>query len=93
LELNEIHRLLVCYGDNLLGETTEILFDASKEVSLEVDAAKTKYRLMATFRNQNGEQDRNRNVANKAFENLLHFKYSGIAVTNQIYIHDEVKCR
>jgi hypothetical protein len=59
LKINETHRLLVYADDeNLLGDNIdtikknrENLTDASKEVSLEVNAKKTKYMLLAHYQN------------------------------------------
>jgi hypothetical protein len=47
LKLNGTHQLLVYADDvNLLGDNTETLIDASKEVGLEVNTEKTKYSML-----------------------------------------------
>jgi hypothetical protein len=33
------------------------------------------------------------NIANKSFENLAKFRYLGLAITDQNYVHEEVECR
>jgi hypothetical protein len=60
LKLNVTHQLLVYADDvNVLGDNigriekhTETLIDASKEVSLEVNADKTKYMLLTGHQNE-----------------------------------------
>jgi hypothetical protein len=45
---------------------TQALIDAGKEVSLEVNAEKTKYKLM--FRHQNAGQNHNIKIANRSLK-------------------------
>jgi hypothetical protein len=70
---------------------TEPLIDASKEVSLEINAEETNYMLLS--RQQNVGQNRGMKIANKSFENVSQFKYWGITVTNQNLIQEEIKRR
>jgi hypothetical protein len=81
LKLNGTHQLLV-YADNVnlsvdnidtIKKTTESLTDSSKYVHLEVNTKKTKYMLL--FRHQNAGQNHNIKIANRYFENVVHFKY------------------
>jgi hypothetical protein len=69
-------------GDNAdaMKKNTETLFDASKEVGLEVNTEKTKYMLLS--RQQNAGQNHNIKVATRFFENVAHFKFLGTTVTN-----------
>jgi hypothetical protein len=39
----------------------------------------------------NSGQNQNRRIANESFENVAKFKYLGSMLTNQNYIHDEIK--
>jgi hypothetical protein len=73
LKLNGTHQLLVYADDvNLLEDNTDTKkkkhrnYDASKEVGLEVNAEKTKYRS----RHQNAGQNYDIKIANKSFENV-----------------------
>jgi hypothetical protein len=99
LKLNETHQLLAYADDvNLLGDNidtinknTQTLIDASKEVGLEVNAEKTKYRLV--FRDQNAGQNRDIKIRNRSFENVSQFKYLGTTATNQNLIQKEIKRR
>jgi hypothetical protein len=48
LKQNGTHQLLAYPDDvNLLGENTETLIDASKQVGLEINVEKTKYTLLS----------------------------------------------
>jgi hypothetical protein len=64
---------------------------ASKEAALEVNTGKTKYMLMS--RSQNALQSRNIKIVNRSSENREKFKYFGMTVTNQNFIHEEIKSR
>jgi hypothetical protein len=76
LELNGTHQLLVYADDvNLLGysispvkENTGTLLEANRDVGLEINAEKTKYRIM--FRHPNSGQSQNIRIANESFENV-----------------------
>jgi hypothetical protein len=97
MKLNGTHQLLAYADDvNLLEDNidnikknTETLIDASKEVGLEINVEKIKYMLLS--HQQNVGQNRDIKIANRLFENVLHFKYLGTTVTNQNLIHEEIE--
>jgi hypothetical protein len=83
LKLNETHQLLACTGDvNLLGDNidtikriTDILTDASEEISLEINVEKTKHMLLS--RHENVGQNRYIKIKNRSSENVSQFRYLG----------------
>jgi hypothetical protein len=96
-KLNGAHQLLV-YGDDMnpLGDNiyttktyTETLTDPSKEIGLKINTEKTKYMLLS--RHQYAEQNHNVKMANRGFENMAHFKYLSMTVTNQNSIQEKIK--
>jgi sorting nexin-29 len=97
LILNGTHQLLAYADDvNVVGENIDTiqknakaLLDARKEVGLEVKPEKTKYMLVS--RCQKARQSIK--VGNRSFESVAKFKYLGTTLTDQNYIHDEIKSR
>jgi hypothetical protein len=69
----------------------EALLIASKEISLEANAEKTKYMVMS--RGQNAGQNGYIQIGNKLFETVEQFKYLGTTLTNQNSINEEIKSR
>jgi hypothetical protein len=100
LKINCAHQLLVYVGDaNVLNrsihnilpykENTEGVEAASKEIGLEANAEKTKYMVMSL--DQNAGQNGYIQIGNKSFETVKQFKYLGTTLTNQNFIHEEIK--
>jgi hypothetical protein len=83
----------LAYADdvNVVGENTEALLNASKEVGLEVNPEKTKYMLMS--RRQKIGQKHSIKVANRSFEDVAKFKYLGITLTDQNCMREEINSR
>jgi len=69
----------------------ESLVVASKEIGLEVNADKTKYKVMS--RDQNGGRNHNIKSDNSSFQRVEQFKYLGTTFTNQNSIQAEIKSR
>jgi hypothetical protein len=80
-------------GDNIgtIKKKTETLIDGSKDVFLEVNAVNTKYMLLP--HHQNAGQNHDKNIANRSFENVEHFKYLETRVTDEILIQVEIRRR
>ena len=72
-------------------ENTEALIVASKEIGLEVSADKTKYMVMS--QNQNAGRSHSMKTDNSSLEKVEELKYLGTTLTNQNYIHEEIKSR
>jgi len=101
LDLNWTCQLQVCADDvSMLGKdintctvkrNTDIVFDASKEVGLEVNAEK----IMCIFisHHQNVEWNHNLKIAYKSLKILTNYIYLGMTVTNKTCIYEEVKSK
>jgi hypothetical protein len=72
-------------------ENAEALVAATKEISLEVKADKTKYMIMS--RDQNAGRSYNMKIDNSSIERVEEFKYLGTTLTNQDSIQEEIKSR
>jgi hypothetical protein len=70
---------------------TKTLLQESRDVSLEINAEKTKYRIMS--RHRDSGQNKNIRRANGSYENVAKSKYLGMTLTNQNNIHNEIKSR
>jgi hypothetical protein len=98
LKLIGTHQPLAYADDNRVGENintikenTEALLQASKGVGLEVNPEKTRYMLMS--HSQKTGQKYSIKTANRSFEDVAKFKYLGTTLTDQNYMHDEIKSR
>jgi hypothetical protein len=96
LKVNGTHKLLA-YADNvnILGgsvhtvKNAEALVVATKEIGLEVNADKTKYKVMS--RNRNAGRSQNLKIDNSSIERVEEFKYLGKTLTDQNSIQEEIK--
>jgi hypothetical protein len=96
LKLNRTHQLLAYADDDNIGENintlqknVEALIDAGKEVGLEVNPEKTKYMLMSHC--QKIGQKHSMMIANRSFEDVAKSKYLGTTLTDQNWLHEEIK--
>ena len=95
MDMNGKYQLVVYADDvNMLGENlqtirenTEIFIKASKDIGLEVNSDKTKYKITPHQQNQNIV------IENLSLEKVEKFKYLGVMVTNTNDIHEEIKQR
>jgi hypothetical protein len=80
-------------GDNVdtIKKNTETLIDASKEVGLEINVEKTKYRLLSRPQNVGRNQDIKK-IANRPFQNMCHSTIIW-GVTVQTLILEKIKRR
>jgi hypothetical protein len=70
-------------------KNADILFDASKEVGLVLNAEKTRYMLLS--HHQNAGQNHGLQIANRSFENVAQLKYLEMKVTYQNLIQEKIK--
>jgi hypothetical protein len=99
LKLNGTHHLLVYAAyvnivvENIdtMTKNTEALLDASEEVGLEENPEKTKYMLMSC--SQKVGLKHSIKIANRSFEDVAKFKYLGTTLTEQNWMHEEIKSR
>jgi hypothetical protein len=99
LKLKGKHQILAYADDvNRVGENidtvkknTEVLLHTSKEVGLEVNPEKTKYKLMS--RSQKIGQKHSIKIANRSFEYVAKLKYPGTTLTDQNCMHEEINSR
>ena len=62
---------------------------ASREIGLEVNAVKTKCKVMS--RDQNAGRSHSTKIDDSSFERAEEFKYLGTSLTNQNSIQEEIK--
>ena len=72
-------------------EKADALIVASKEIGLEVNADKTKCKIMS--RDKNAGRSHNMNIDNSSFESVEQLKFSGTTSANQNCIQEDIKSR
>ena len=70
-------------------ENAEALLVATKEIGLEVNADKTKYRVMS--RDWSAGRGHSVKIDNSSIERVEEFKYLGMTLTDQNSIQEEIK--
>jgi hypothetical protein len=80
-------------GENVdtIKKNTDALLDANEEVGLEVNKEKTKCMLMSG--SQKIGQRHSIKIANRFFEDVAKFKCLGTTLTDENYMHEEIKNR
>jgi hypothetical protein len=76
---------------NTIKEKSETHLVVSRDIGREINAEKTKYMIMSRL--PKSGQNQNIRIANELFVKVAKFKYLGTTLTNQNYIHDEIKSR
>jgi hypothetical protein len=85
-------RMLTLGGSiHTIRKNTEALLITSDETGLEVNAEKTKYRVMS--QDQKAGQNGYIQIGNESFKTVEQFKYLGKTLMNQNSIREEIKCR
>jgi hypothetical protein len=72
-------------------KNTEASVVASKEIALELNADRTKYKVMS--RDQNAGRSHSTKSDNSSLERVEEFRYLGTKLTNQNSVHEEIKSR
>jgi hypothetical protein len=70
-------------------ENTQVLFVPSKEIELEVNADKTKYKVMSQDQTAKSHYE----IDNSSLERVEEFKYLETTLMNHNYIQEEIKSR
>jgi len=78
-------------GIHTVKENAEALLAATREIGMEVNADKTKYKV--TSRDQNAGRNHSMRTDNITFESVEEFKYLGTTLTNQNSIQEEIKSK
>jgi hypothetical protein len=76
---------------DIIQKKTIAQLGTSKEVGLKVNPEKTKYMLES--RCQKAGQRQSIKIGNRSFKSVANFKYLGTTLTDQNYIHEEIKSR
>jgi hypothetical protein len=72
-------------------KNTKTPLDVTKEVGLEVNPEKTQCKLMSRY--QKVGQKHSTKTANRSFQDMTKFKYLERTLTDQNYMHEEIKSR
>jgi hypothetical protein len=74
---------------NTIKENTETLLETSRNISLEINAKKTKYMIMS--HHWDSRRNYNIRIAKEFFENVAKLKYLGMTITNQNDTNNEIE--
>jgi len=89
--MDDVNTCIFDESVHTIKKNTESFLVCSKEIGLEVNAGKTKYRVMSG--DQNAGRSRNIKTDNSSLEKVEEFKYLGTTLTNQNSIQVEIKSR
>ena len=97
--MNGTHQVLAYADDvNVIGDyirtierNADVLLNACKDIGLALNTGKTKY--MEIRRHRSMTANEHIRICSNSYEKVKTCKYLGSLLTNQISIHEQIKCR